>query len=274
MIKHFAINTSEWLKWVKTLFLIIVLSDVYDDPSRLYAIPVILICFIGLFAPKSTLKNPWFWLSLLVFVPIVKEDYALAANHHFLEIYILFTFLIQSYFDLDQDYIQKTFKLIFSVLMGLAFGYKIYSSQVLDGSVYHLMWATGAMFKNISPYFLENYVQLVQENNQLLNQLGQDFSLSTIELKKGPPVLIDLFMVYAWLILFVEFILCFIFWTRFHKLGHAILLLFVLFVPIATWENTFLSLVTLLTIPQLKENKHLLMPVYAGIILVYMSLNV
>lgn len=273
MNKWFLINTSEWLNWIKTLFLIIVLSDAYDDPNRMYAIPVILVCFIGLFAPKSSLKNPLFWLCLLVFVPMVKEDYALAANHHFLEIYIIITFLIQSYFDLDQDYIQKIFKLIFSLLMGLAFGYKIFSSQVLDGSVYHLMWATGVMFENISPYLMENYLQLVQENNQLLNQLGQDFSISTIELKKGPPVLFGLFMVYAWLILLVEFILCFVFWTRFHKLGHLLLLLFILFVPIATWENTFLSLVSLLAIPQIKENKQILMPIYAGIILVYMSFN-
>ena len=168
MNKLFAINTSEWLNWIKTLFLIIVLSDAYDDPNRLYAIPVILICFYGFFTPKSSLKNPLFWLCLLVFVPLVKEDYALAANHHFLEVYIIITFLIQSYFDLGQDYIQKIFKLIFSILMGLAFGYKIFSSQVLDGSVYHLMWATGVMFENISPYLMENYLQLVQENNQLL----------------------------------------------------------------------------------------------------------
>jgi hypothetical protein len=56
-------------------------------------------------------------------------------------------------------------------------------------------------------------------------------------------------------------------------MGHVFLLLFVLFVPIATWENTFLSLVSLLAIPQIKENKQILMPIYAGIILVYMSLN-
>jgi len=273
MNKFIALNTNQWLTWVKTLFLIIVLSDVYDDPNRLYAVPVILLCFYGLFTPKSSLKNPWFWLCLLVFVPIVKGDYALAANHHFLEVYILLTFLIQSYYDLDQAYVEKIFKLIFSILMGIAFGYKVYSSQVLDGSVYHLMWSTGVMFENLSPYLMENYALLVQKNNQLLEQLSLDFSISTVTLEQGPQVLNGLFMVYAWLILIVEFVLCFIFWTRIQKLGHLFLLLFVLFVPIATWENTFLSLVSLLAIPQIKENKQILMPIYVGIILVYMSLN-
>ncbi len=273
MNKFIAQNTDEWLNWCKTLFLIIVLADVYDDPNKFFTFFVTFICFIGFLAPKFCLNNHWYWSGMILFLALAKEGYFLAANHHFLEVYITFTFLIQSYYNLEQAYIEKIFKLIFSILMGLAFGYKIFSVQVLDGSVYHLMWATGGMFKNISSYLMENYVQMVQENNQLLEQLNQDFSLSTVELKKGPPVLIGLFMVYAWLILIVEFVLCFIFWTRIHKMGHVFLLLFVLFVPIATWENTFLSLVSLLAIPQIKENKQILMPIYAGIILVYMSLN-
>lgn len=271
--RFFQLNTTQWLPWLKRLFIIVVLSDAYDDPNRMAAIPVILLCFTGLFSYRLLIDRWLYWALYLVFLPFVKEGYELAANHHYLQYYMVMCFCIQSLLKKEEAYISHLFKLLFSSVMLIAVVQKLIVPEVINGTAYHLMWGTGTMFETISPFFMEDYVSMVLDNQEALRRAANSPSKTPIQLSAGSDLLPGLFFLYAWVIILFELILAILIWTPYKKTTLFAVLCFVLFVPLATWENTFLSLLSILFIPQIGFKKDQFLPVFAALVLIYMSLN-
>lgn len=259
--------------WTKLLLLVIIANDAYDDPRRFIAIPIIFLSFLGLLFRGWILRQPLYWFLFIGLIPPLKEGYELAANHHYLEFYLTLTIFLQLILKRPFEEVQQVFKWIFSFLMAFAFFHKLITPEVRSGEAYHLMWSSGVMFQEISPWLFENYTGLVERNLQSLDKLGFMPTDEHINLNAGPAFLPAFFFIYAWLIILFELVLTFIFWTRFQLVGQILVLLFIVFVPLATWENTFLSLVALLTLGLTEEKKAFFYPFYSLLILLYMSIN-
>ena len=265
--------TKDAEAWTKLLFLVIVLNDAFDDPNRVFAIPIVFLCILGICLRRWVVNHSLYWMGFMVLIPLLKGGYELAANHHYLEFYIVLLFFFQSLLKLPFTSIKLHFKWMFSLIMVLACFQKLILPEVRSGEAYHFMWSTGTMFEEISPWLMENYTSLVQENLDAIDRLGYLETGATIQLLSGPNFLKSFFEIYTWSIIIFELILAFIFWTRHQLYGQIMVLIFVLFVPLATWENTFLSLVTLLCMTMTQEKKSFFYPVLSGIILMYMSIN-
>ena len=265
--------TKDAEAWIKLLFLVIALNDAFDDPNRAFAIPIVFLCLLGICMRHWVVNHPLYWVAFMVLIPLLKGGYELAANHHYLEFYIVLLFFFQSLLKLPFTTIKLHFKWIFSLIMVLACFQKLILPEVRSGEAYHFMWSTGTMFEEISPWLMEDYASLVQENLDGIDRLGYREIGATTQLLSGPNFLGGFFKIYAWSIILFELLLAFIFWTRHQLFGQLMVLIFVLFVPLATWENTFLSLVSLLCMSLTQEKKSFFYPAFSGIILIYMSIN-
>ena len=272
ILTRFKLQQGDDLQWIKTLFLVILLADVINDPFHWTKFPLVFSLFLGTVSSKKILNHPLYWSILLIFLPFVKVNYAVAANHHFLEFYFIVVFLLQTTLHENFTYIKTIFKWMFTLLMGIACMYKLATPEVLNGSSYHLMWATGHMFEHLSTFLMDDYTSIVEENRAMLSLLQNDYSQNSTRLLSGSEILPGLFFFYAWIIILFELVLVFIFWTPYKLLAQALTLIFVLFVPLATWESTFLCLVALLAMGQTETKKSLFYSLFSSIILIYISI--
>ena len=265
-------SSDFWKKQTDFLLLTIVICEVIHDPHKWVNVIFIALCFMGFLPQMELRKNFVFWVFLGGLYFFTKNGYPLLANHHFLIFYLLLSKAIHSFLELNEREETHIYRIYFSVIMLVAALYKLSFSEVMSGSVYYYMWGNNMIFEAFTPLFYEGYSEVVSNNIDQLNRLFQTNS-DGIVLDGGPLNLMPFFMFYTWTAVVLELLLSFLFWTPWSRITHFVILVFLLLVPLATTEFTFLSLVSLLGLSQVnRQTKHYAW-IYAGIILFYTSLS-
>ena len=254
-------DDSSFLRVICVLFLLIYFRDLfvfrYPAAASLGGVSLL---FTALLFP-SILERPVYWLILLV--PntwmILKTPY-FAANHAFLELYMILTYFIVSRMKEPNDrvgHLQRMSKVLLSLVMISAVLHKLLSSSFLNGQLFYFRWLTDIFIHDrINTLFFADYRELAGRNWGLFDSYISTAWSPEAPVFETPMDLLFLFQILAIVVAVAEAsipIICLV--PRIERVKHLVILPFVIGTALCTPEFTFLTLVALMGLSQCKQDE-------------------
>ncbi len=245
------------------LYVVVVMYKVnYANPIIVFPI-ILLLLFVGLMN-KSFLQKPWFWILYALFFTVnLIFGYFVAANHHFVVIYVCWLLAIAA--PNRENVLAWNAKVLICLIMLLAVVQKFISIEYMDGSYFALVGYEGKFFvylDKIIPFDL-----IPNENMDLIkNEVVKTPLASTeIPLKEPWANYVSFMKAFGWFVLIGELLVGILLFTKWKHFKNITFLLVLIGILLTRQETGFLLVLTTLFIAQLsKEDKKTYLPYYMG----------
>ncbi len=233
----------------------------------------------GLILPKLV-KHPLFWLVIASFNLIhLVENYFSSANHQFLFVYYSFIFSLAFTNEEEQaeEFLIKSFKYMFIVVMGLATLHKAFSLFYWQGGLIYDYILRGGILKYFVTMIDSNNSAITVLNAQKLEAfIGNYASIGQgIKLQEPLPWLSSLSSILSASVILIEATLTIMIASnRFQRIKHWLYLSFVISTFFFRMENLFLSTIALTGFVLCPKENETIRSTYFIIILYFLSLSV
>lgn len=240
--------------------------------NALYLIAIIFLGLLMVLLEKNYFKDSRFWLLIIcLFIPNFISQYYLLANHYFLMFYMLFVFIIGSYFYTENDKILKiNAKWILALMFGFAVIQKLLSEQFIQGQSIGFLIYTGQLFKLFFKLLTDSDV--IAYNSDLLNVNTSE--LDNVKHWKTPFPYVGIFSRYfAYATILVEIIFAALLFIKNKTVKNWFFIGFVFLLILTREENGFIALLCILLMMQLEnEDKSIFRTLYLFLFLLSISL--
>ncbi|NRR92544.1 hypothetical protein HSX10_13300 [Winogradskyella undariae] len=216
------------------LQLLLLLVGVYiiimAEEFRIWKIPLLIIGLLSWFFFGNKTKYPIIWIMLfMILIVDLCNLYFGVANHHFMLLYMVLSVLLYFYHK-RTEILQKNIQMLLVVVVITSVVQKLMSSQFINGDFYYDMMNKGGLFRVFFRFFPEKF-ELIKSNYQSfldLNNTNPNL-YKKIELKTIIPHQASVSLVFAWVTIFVEFLVA----------------LFILVKPKNTWTHLLFAMMIL-----------------------------
>lgn len=229
------------------LFFLAVYIFITGEKYGFWKSPIIVIILFSWFFLRNKTKHPITWIALLALLVFdLYLFYFRVANHHFVLTFMVLSVILYFYHN-QSDILLKNIQMLLVVVVAASAIQKLMSSQFMSGEFYYYMMNRGFVFNVFHPLFSESLEVAKSNSDQILELQATDPNI------KGSIVLANVFpnlglfsLIFAWVTVFVEFIVAMaILWKPRSKWVHLLFIMMIFSILCTRLETGFMALLAI-----------------------------
>lgn len=275
-------NNSIPIKIDRKLIVLALILTFVSSLSALHEAKFFIAIALSAFAFNRNIAfNLYFWLFIFLSTCtqfITNGQYRMA-NFHYALIYFQGLIICTLWFgeEREEDILQKSARLLFLVIMGMATIQKFFSPQYFYGDFFYRLLLEEHITKWPLSWIIKDAKLIQIDNQQIYQSMINGFNLNTLSttINPGPDFLKSMATILTWGVLVFEALLTYLylFFNR-HKLTHYLSILFLLgTLYMRPQETLFLALLSLICFAQCPRESRSLRICYITLIVVLIALG-
>ncbi len=267
------LNQISTLKLVSTCFLLFLL--IYSPRLKaLYVIYLVFAALVYVIVDKTYFKKTYFWLIILgLLLPRLYSNILFVGNHYFVMVYLVLLLMIVTSYKTNTDKVlAHNAKVILTLIMSFAVLQKLITPDYLKGNSIAMLAFTGNALKYVF-YFNEEFGQVFQENTSTMAELPQFAYSENPRLKLQSPFkhFPQLIIWFSYFTVIAEILFITALYLKKQWLKHGFIVFFLLSVLITREETGFLSILCILMIMLVGNQKSYYRAAYVATFILCMS---